>query len=67
MYRLVCRQDPVALGIANADGSWHLDRLAAHIKRCRPCARFTLRVTRCFQRALSQNLASAEGVEDADA
>ncbi|MCL6578015.1 MAG: hypothetical protein K6T73_01330 [Candidatus Bathyarchaeota archaeon] len=37
MYKLVCRQDPVALGIENKEGDWDMVKFEAHINKCRAC------------------------------
>lgn len=37
-YKLLCKSDPVALGIENDDESWDLEKLKEHIKQCKICS-----------------------------
>lgn len=39
-YMLFCRNDPVDLGIEDSQGSWDMEKLLEHIRRCRECSRF---------------------------
>lgn len=41
MYKLVCDQDPKALGIEDEEGNWNLAILEQHIHQCDCCADFT--------------------------
>ena len=38
--KLVCAQDPLALGISDAEGNWSLEKFTAHLKECDPCKQF---------------------------
>jgi len=37
---LYCKNDPVDLGIEDAQGNWDMEKLLEHIRRCRECSRF---------------------------
>lgn len=39
MFKLLCNQNPRALGIENESGAWDLAKFEAHRKTCRVCAR----------------------------
>ena len=35
--RLFCGDDPAAVGIADADGAWHMDIFRTHVETCEIC------------------------------
>lgn len=35
--KLFCGSDPVAVGIADADGNWHMDVFRSHVETCEIC------------------------------
>lgn len=47
-YRLVCQQDPIALGIELPSGDWDFKKFEEHVESCQHC--------RCFADLIKRDL-----------
>lgn len=56
IFKLLCNQDPRALGIENESGAWDLAKFEAHLKSCKLCARGKSALKRELKTALEKAL-----------
>lgn len=54
IYKLLCSQNPRALGIENDSGAWNLAKFEAHLKTCKVCARGKTALKRDLKLALKK-------------
>lgn len=47
-YKMACGNDPVLLGIEDAEGTWDLDKLTEHIQNCHICMCIASKLTKAL-------------------